>query len=229
METKPAPPNLKLILTILLPSLVLVVILSLSLREFVRQSIIMPLAFVWSLLAYLFSSTPQVLFWAIFVLISVIIIGKVILGGKEPPLAMPTPQHEDNLAPGRDRIYHWSIQVQLALHGNLYFRDRVMRSLERLVMGVIAYQERLTVKEVEEALAHRSLEVPADINKLFDYQRPQGLTADGDLGHRLAFWFGKIKAWFSRFKSRNEPGMQYQQLEEIVDYLETQLEIKHDG
>jgi hypothetical protein len=104
-----------------------------------------------------------------------------------------------------------------------------MRSLERLVMGVIAYQERLTVKEVEDALAHRSLEVPADINKLFDYQRPQDLTADGGLAQRLEFWFGKVKAWISRFKSRNDPAMQYQQLDEIVDYLETQLEMKHDG
>jgi RNase P/RNase MRP subunit p29 len=120
--------------------------------------------------------------------------------------------------------------VQLAVHGNLYFRDRVMRSLERVVMGVIGYQERLTFKEVEEAMAHRSLEVPTDIARLFEFKSEDGRKpADGKFVHLLKVWGGSLQNLFSRLVLRKETPDEYSQLEEIIDYLENQLEIKHGG
>jgi hypothetical protein len=229
MELKSPSSKLKLIIFFLLPSLFLVVILTLALREFVREKIVLPLAYFWSLLLLLFSSTPQVVFWGIFILISIFIIIKTLLAGKDK-VVVPIEPKEDSLAPGRDHIYHWTIQVQLAVHGNLYFRDRVMRSLERLVMGVIAYQERLTFKEVEYALAHRSLEVPPDIARLFDYQ-PEIVSSPGDgkFVQLMKVWYSRIKSEFGRLILKKESPNEYQKLEEIIDYLETQLEIKHGG
>ena len=229
MKPNPTRLNFKLIAIIVIPSIALVVILTLALRETVRQTIIVPLAYFWSLLLLLFAGTPQVVFWGIFLVISIFIIGQTLLSNREKA-AIPTEIKEDSLAPMRDHIYHWTLQVQLAVHGNLYFRDRVMRSLEKVVMGVIAYQERLTFKEVEEALTHRSLEVPADVARLFDFTLEKPFKpAENIFVHLLKTWFSAIQVFFDKLIAKKESADSYQNLEDIIEYLETQLEIKHGG
>ncbi len=230
MSTKPGFPPFKILLPFVLSGLVLASLLTLLLRDMVRESILKPLAYAWNLVLLLINGTPQALFWGIFILISFFIILKALLGSSRPPAKPELPFHEEVLAASQDRIYHWIIQVQSALHGNIYFLDRVTRSLERLVMGVVAYQERLTIKEVGDALSHREIELPIRVNVLFNgIRNDEPAQEKGNQGHieRISSWFRNIAGWFDRRLLKKEPLDRFQRLEEIVDYLETQLEIKH--
>ena len=229
MSIKPGLPKFKILLPFVLSGIVLVSLLTLLLRDIVRESILKPLAYTWNLILLLINGTPQALFWGIFILISIFIILKALLEGK-PPAKPALPFHEEAIMASQDRVYHWIIHVQSALHGNIYFLDRVTRSLERVVMGVIAYQERLTVKEVGDALSHREIELPISVNALFDGTRGDEPAPERDNQNhieRIGSWFRNIAAWLNRRLLKKEPLDRFQRLEEIIDYLETQLEINH--
>lgn len=228
MDAKPSSQVRKFLLIFFIPALLLLVGLSLALRDFVRDAIIIPLAYLWTLLGLLYQSTPQVVFWGIFLLISFVILVKVFGSVKRDDLTPNAYSEMESMAPARDRIYYWLIQVQLALHGNLYFRDKVMRSMEKIVLGVIAYQERLTLKEVEYAINHRNLEVPEDIAVLFKNE-PEDFSDyyPGTFPLRVIRWMTRIAESFKRITGKKETSTQQEQLEAIIEYLDNQLEIKH--
>lgn len=228
MEAKPSGQFRKFLLIAAIPALLLLIGLSLGLKDFVRDTIIIPLAYAWTLLSLLYQSTPQVVFWGIFLIISFVILIKVFGSVKQADLGLPSYKEMEAMSPARDRIYYWLIQVQIALHGNLYFRDKVMRSMEKLVLGVIAYQERLTLKEVEDAISHRSLPMPEDIAVLFK-STPEDLSDyyPGPFPLRVIRWLSRIAESFRRITGKKETSTEQMQLEEIIEYLDNQLEIKH--
>jgi hypothetical protein len=193
--------------------LLLTVLLVSALRDVVREVIVIPLLYVLWMGRLLLRSVPQALFWFAFVIVACFLALGSLVRGKGPP---PEPHSAGRRFPGQVSV--WAKWIRLMAGGGYtgwYFGQHV----EKLIVAVLAYRERLNTRETRRRIKAGDLEVPPEVQAYFGIllmplrrRWPLGLLA--------------------RFRLRPRRGAQGAPpggLERVVGFLEDQLEVGYDG
>ena len=204
--------------------IVLILILALGIKDFVREAIVVPVSYIFWLSNIFFKTVPQAAFLGLLVLV-ILYIG---LGSLSPEKkARSEDQPYELRTPARARVSFWSLQVRM-LRGSNYARDRFSQFLTKLVVDVLAHEQQLTRLQLEDAVEEGKLDIPIEMKAFLT--RHQQAASSGS--RRLLAWLGRVltqiwqKAW--GYPSPVQTSSEYAYLEKIVLYLEKQLEIKHE-
>ena len=236
MSARGTKVNARMLALLLLPIVFLVATLTLVLRDWVRDAIVTPILFILWLGGLLIKSTPQWVFWAVFLVMALLILA-------------------NSLGTGRDPIRRWAKRsqvirdVHVCRFGLCKSIGRLVEilsptssaePLRRLVLEVMAFQERLSLREVEQRLEFGELDVPPVIlaylqNRLTpELYHPVQLLGDAQasLGRLCASIAGRrahaLISGLTQTRSQAQPSPFDGELESVVQFLEDRLEIKHD-
>jgi hypothetical protein len=214
----------RILVLLLVPSVLLVATLTLALRGWVRDVILTPLLFILWLGGLLIESTPQWVFWGVFLVMALLILANSLGAGKgsDQTVGKAEPGY-----PRRARVSFWAIQVHRQARGDSPPTSSA-EPLRRLVLEVMAFQERLSLREVEQRLESGELDVPPAILAYLQH----GLTLE--LLYPVGLWGMLKRRWYAlisgltQARSPAQPSSFDGELESVVQFLEDRLEIKHD-
>ncbi len=210
-----------LLLALLLPLTLLVM---LWLRDFVRESILIPLAYLFWLAGILIRSTPQALFWIIGLLIGLVIAIRSLYAARKP---VEEPLSREMQTPPRHRVAFWTVQVKLAREG--YSRARFADFFTKLALEVMAFREQASPSEIEERLQRGELSTPPEIAAYLDASR---LSSSGEGVNLFAWLIQSLRQWLRDLAAPGRKARAPTHREELktaLGYLEDLLEIKHDA
>lgn len=188
---------------ILLGVLVAALILNGVIRETIAPAL---LAWVWRV-SLMSRGFPQVIVWAIFIaLIPILAVFSLIQGqAAEEPEPEPPPE------PMHGRVQAWYRNLARLPEGD-YFRERAVRNIANLALDTLAYEERLNREEVVKRLRDGSLSVPEVVRQFMH----QGLRSHR-YSHTPALAGGN-----------GQPPEPETQIEQVIQYLEAELEVKRE-
>jgi hypothetical protein len=155
----------------LIVSLLLASLLAFLVKDFVRQVIIGPLLYsLWYLTLFL-KSLPEFFFWALFILIALIIAGKSLTKQSDPGRNI----REASVRQGGP-VSVWGRMIAHAERGG-YSRWQLAQSLTRLTWNILGDGERLSLYQIQERLNEGALDLPPDVQAYFQagmlpYQPP---------------------------------------------------------
>jgi hypothetical protein len=211
---------LALLLAVLAP---LALLLMLSLRGFVRETILIPLSYAVWIAGIFIRSTPQAVFWGLLVAVGLILAIRSLWVVGPPPA---TAGEGEVRVPRRQRVGFWIFQVYLAREG--YARVRFADFFSRLALETLAFREGVTPAEAEARLQEGELETTPEVLAFLRIRRLASSAEEGNLfgwlAHRFKVWIASLDGRGNgrrRLSSENE-------LEKALSYLEDQLEVKHD-
>jgi hypothetical protein len=183
------------------------------LRDVVREVIVIPLLYVLWMGRLLLRSVPQALFWFAFVIVAFfLVLGSLVRGWRSPP----EPHSVGRRFPGQVSV--WAKRIRLMAAGGYtgwYFGQHV----EKLIVTVLAYRERLNTRETRRRIRAGDLEVPPEVQAYFCIVL---------MPSRRRWPLGLLSRF--RFRPRKgAQGMPSSGLERVVGFLEDQLEVGYDG
>lgn len=129
-------------------------------KDFIRDVIVLPLLYVFWYLTLFLRSLPQFLFWAIFILVALIMALRSLSrerderGSKIEPPALGGP------------VAVWSRLIHHAEAGG-YSRWQLSQSLARLTWELVGDGERLTTQQIDTRLRRGELDLPPEIRAYF--------------------------------------------------------------
>jgi hypothetical protein len=206
-----------------------VALLTFFFQDFVRQVMAVPAArFIW-FVKLLIDSTPQVFFWGILVIIFLVVSIQSLSVHKTTQVqAVAEP-----LQPARrERIAYWTNQVAHVLSGDQYSRARIAAHLGEIALQLLAFQQKEDPEKIRLMILRDQVEIPPEISACVKARfRPvlepgPGFWASIRLGLQRLFPF--------LMKNSKQPPLLFSslapgdELEEIIHYLEEQLEVS-DG
>jgi hypothetical protein len=201
--------------------LVVVFLLTLSLLDFSRRLVVVPVAYISWLVKNLIDSTHQIFFWIALLLLVGVLIGKSFRGRYIPPSEVSNPESR---TPKTSRLTFWLIQ--------LFYRDgtsqgRFADFLDRLVMDVLTYAYSLPLRSLEQRLKSGDISLPPELVALLQRRqfqaRRQGFIQKS--WRQLVIFFREL---FPQKSTSNPDALRDVELESILSYMEEQLEIHHD-
>ena len=126
--------------------------LSLFFRPWVRDQVVLPLAYLFWVLRLLVYSIPQGVFWGVLVLIGLIVALRTI----RPPQTFPVPGAPPSTTHSASRYATWLRYVSM-MDSSRFAGDNLARDLIRLTVQTLAYQHSLANDEVYSRLEHEDL------------------------------------------------------------------------
>lgn len=205
---------------LLVPLVILILILIVGLRNFVREAIAIPISYIVYVGGILFSTFPQSLFLGLLVLV-ILYIGLRSLIPEKTDFGEPPPYELHY--PARARVTFWALQVRM-LRGSNYARNRFSQFLSKLTLEVLAHQQQLTTRQVESEIEVGALEIPPEV-KLYLHSRQ---LATFSRRKALLDWLKRTWSMLLGRPPAPEEALDQTDLEKVVSYLEEQLEIKHE-
>jgi hypothetical protein len=137
--------------------LVLAALLTLVLRDFMRESVVVPFLYgLWIARLYV-ESLPQTLFWVLLIIAALIIAGGSLIGRSKPRAKARAIEGEPT-----GRVTQWAMRIRLGNQGE-YFRARLARRLGQLALATLAHREHRTLEEIREALESGEFDGPKEI------------------------------------------------------------------
>jgi hypothetical protein len=198
-------------LWLLLLAAAITVTLTIVLRDFVRENIVVPAAYIlWTINLYL-RTVPQALVWGLFLALVIFLGFQALL----PPLPQRSQRREDRLA------YQAPIQrelrfVRLALKGS-YGRWRLAQRVRELALAALAQRDRISEDKVEQRLRLSPGYVPVDVAAYLETAaRPIGVWADGFLRWARGRGAPEIPSSLSR-----------EEADRVIHFIEKELESAH--
>lgn len=191
--------------------LLLALPLALVLRDFAEKvAVIELLRIVWAG-RILIASLPQLPIWAVFLVIVVAItLPSLFQRGRAASRLAATEQ------PLQGPVRVLARRIQRAMEGE-YFKWRLSRDLEGLIVDVLAARERLDRDQIKELIANQELDLPP---ALVTFLRQGSAPA-----------FSRPSSILGRFQHLGEGSRSSHfesDLESAIRYLEDQLEVSHD-
>ena len=210
MKTKRAWLGLAAIATLFIFS-----VLTLVAWDFVREAIVVPLAYLIWLGGLILKSIAQEVY-----LIGLISIAGIIALNTLTRLQRRTANHGFSQAGPNDASrYRLWLRWCAAAPANEYTRLELARETRKLILATLAYQEGLTEPEVERKIISGDLPVPAAV-KEFIHDRDLKFTPPP----HQRFW----QRFIQKADRQSDPLLN-QSLEDIIQFIENRLEIVHDG
>jgi hypothetical protein len=194
--------------------LLLTVLLVVALGDVVRELIVIPLLYVLWMGRLLLRSVPQVLFWSAFLIVACFLAFGSLAQGER---ARPDPHPAAGSSSGQVSV--WARRIHLMTRGGYtgwYFGQH----MERLIVAVLAYRERLSTRETRRRMKAGELESPPEVRAYFDVAM---------MPSRRRWRIGLL----SRFRLRPRGRAQGippagRGMERVIRFLEDQLEVEHD-
>jgi len=153
-------------LILIVAVVILVLVLAVLLRDFVRQSILLPLIDLGWLVWVGLQTVPQIAFWGFFVLVALIIALRS-LRGAPVPMKTGYASRVVPLSTQYSRYHHWKVGME-ALPGSPFARERIERELQGLVMQILADQARVDFEEIRVRQNHAELDLSAESQAIRD-------------------------------------------------------------
>lgn len=217
--------NIKRLALLLIPLLVLAVILTIALTDFVREAIIVPISYVLWFGNLVLNSISQILLWAWLPAIALFIaLRSLSTANKNKPAQIIS--EAETRYPRRQRVDFWIIQIHQSY--GYFGRTRFAEHLGRLILDILAYQERSTPWRIEQRIENGDLEVPPEIRSYLHEKRRRYSEGSGGLYQRLRRWLKNAVAILIKGRSSARPASQHPDLETVVAFLEKQLEVEYD-
>ncbi|MBS1253445.1 MAG: hypothetical protein MAG451_02494 [Anaerolineales bacterium] len=176
------------------------------LREFVRETVVVPLLYASWIAQLVVGMLPQALVWAIFLVIAVYVAVRSLRGRRAPAREELGPETRQE-----GPVARWSRQIELATRGS-YSRWRLAHQLGHLSVEALAYRGQLASEQVQEQLKKGKLELPPEVRVYLQ----AGLEATS---HRTFLTFDR------RSQSAGQRSPFDVDLEHVVQFLEAQLEV----
>jgi len=203
-------------------SLVLSAIFTYIFREQVRAVLVMPVSYAVWYINLVIESAPQPILWAVLVFGGFVIAGRALLKNLPPPPDLPEPAITGHSV---SRYQYWLWYIS-SFQLSAFSSEGLARSLARFVLDILAYQEHLTLDEVERLIFAGELDVPADIRELIQTRRLWKKTTRQT----------PVRRFIDRLKRRKmvtEPDQKDSaedraKLDRIVEFIEERLEIEHE-
>ncbi len=190
----------------------LAVLLMLGLRNFVRDTLALPLSYIIWLLGILFQTIPQIWFWVGLVIVALILAIRSLDRERRPAPAAPG----KSLHPARGRIDVWAERVNMLLKGN-YSRQRFGYFIGRLILDVLSHEERINLRDLDRRLEQGEIDAPPAVRDYLSARLRQNLTEPKpNFLTRLKRFFKLEKPLTAQLNA---------ELETIVTFLEKQLEV----
>jgi hypothetical protein len=190
----------------------LAVLLTLGLRDFVRDALALPLSYILWFAGIIFETVPQIWFWTGLIVIALVLAMRSLDRERQPPPSAPGKSSR----PARGRIDVWAERVAMLLKGR-YSRHRFGYFIGKLILDVLSHEERLSFRDLERHLEQGETEVPPVVRDyLFSRLKPAYAEARPNFFTRLKRFFGLEKPLAARLNA---------ELETIVKFLEDQLEV----
>lgn len=187
--------------------LLLTIPLTLALRDVVREGVLIPLLYVVWFGSLAFNAVPQVFFWAILLIVVLVLAVTSLVRRKQPV------QGEHRVNPGNPgQVHVWARRIHLMERGD-FSRWYVAQHLRRLILDVLAYHERLDFEQVKRYLRTGDLEVSLEVGVCLQV----GLAPE----------YSKSRGILFRLWRRLRPSTQASpdlDLESVVQFLEDRLE-----
>jgi hypothetical protein len=192
--------------------LLLTLLLLIIFREAVREIVVEPLWDTIVAVQIFLGYIPQGLFWSLFLLAALYLAARSLAGRELPTRTRETEaQH-----PGQ--VGMWTRRIHLLAKGD-YSRWYFLQYIEKLVVNVLADQKRLTRREIRQRLKAKELDVPPEVQDC--------IQAEMASSSSRRFSEAILRFW-QRIKPRSQKPSLDSDLENIVQFLEHQLEVTHD-
>ncbi len=191
-------------------------VLALFYWDFVRDTIALPLYYLFWGGNLILSSIPHAAYLAILVLLG---FGFGINSLFGSPARYTAAEHEQNRY-YPTRFQHWKTLFSGASIG-WYFRNKLALESRNLLLAILAYQEGIEVADVEARVGAGTLPVPPGIAYLIQHKEFEMVT-------RPAGRIGRLR-WRSRSLRAQEKLYLERQIAEVIQFIEHLLEIDHAG
>ncbi|MEJ5312563.1 MAG: hypothetical protein WHX52_22580 [Anaerolineae bacterium] len=190
----------------------LAVLLMFGLRNFVRETLALPLSYIFWLVGILAQTIPQLWLWIGLVVIALIIALRSLDRERRPP--PPTPGKSAYLA--RGRIDVWAERIDMLVKGK-YSRQRFGYFIGKLIMEVLSHEERVNFRDIERRLAQGEVEAPPVVHDYLSSRLRSGLNEPRPgLLARLKSFLKLEKPQTAQLNA---------EVETIVKFLENQMEV----
>ncbi|MEW5957726.1 MAG: hypothetical protein AB1801_08390 [Chloroflexota bacterium] len=136
--------------------LLLAVLLTWRLRDFVAEALV-PLYYLYWVGRRLLETIPQVILWAVFLLVALLLAGGSLL---RPPPGQSAGRRA--ASPRPNRIEAW-VKLLGQADQETYYRWQLAQHLQELTLDALAHHQRLSLKEIRQQLAGRRLNLPPEI------------------------------------------------------------------
>jgi len=223
----------------------IVVGLAWVLQDFARRLVVIPASYVVWLFGLFIESTPQFFFWIALLVLSSVLIAKSFSGRPKELDDQPVIRQQ---APRRSRMGFWMVQLY---HRSEFSRGRLADFVDRLAVDVLSYAYHIPGWLVEKMLVEGEIDAPQELLEVVRARKDAlpGRSRQPAPVRFLRETFTRIKRFIrkpisrpislqtgsspKRSPKRSDSAL-YQgnldhDLEEIIKYLEDQLEIQHDN
>ena len=186
---------------------------------FVRERIVMPLSYAIWISSLLLRGTPQVLFWGILLLITVVLALRSLIVPGRPPQAI---QANDSAYYHRPRLRHWVRQIVLSR--NERYKRYLMEGMAKLSLDVLGYQQGLTSHQYQQLIDAGKQQAPDILVPYLQARDNRPFSSVSPNGPRVRRWLERLPVnlpFFPKARLVQDP-----ELEELVAYLEEQLDLE---
>jgi hypothetical protein len=189
--------------------LLLAIPLTLALRNFARDVIVVPVLYILWLGHLLVQSIPQGVLWALLLLIALVISARSLSKGRSPAGKVREAWAD---CPGQ--VAAWARQIHRMTRGS-YYEWSLAQHLAKLSLAVLAYRERLTREQIKQHLQAGKLDMPPEIQAYVQAGLSPFLPNSPSLLSRLVH----------RLRQSVRTSPLAVDLEKVVRFLEKQLEV----
>ena len=206
--------------------LVLLTVLAFSLRDVVREVIVIPLSYLFWVIGIFIDSTPQIFFWLALLLISLLVAGRSI---RPKTKAVEAHFRTDSMIPANaaGRVGYWVSRVNTLRLGSFY-RQNFNQSLNRLLLDLLSYRHHLTTRQVELAIRSGNLYLPQEIAAFVKSNTRDQYDAQANI---FTWIFQAIREWFTLRLGRttqNTETLLTPEVRRVITYMEEELEVTYE-
>jgi hypothetical protein len=209
--------RIALLFLIILPFVLGIILLF---RDSVRDLILVPILYLFWLIGQLISSLDQKYIWYSLILVIFIILIRSIFS-RLPGFSRKITSEPGSTPSGR--IQFWESQIQRLAGGN-YAPEYSLAELRKLIVQVVAQQERLSMREAEQFLISEEKRIPHEVQAIFRSDakaiHPQSLQFTDQLKQR----------WLTLTDGHTIPlpPTLESEIRAIIRFMESELEGSHD-
>jgi len=207
------------LITVLLVFLLALVLLF-FLRSTVVNIIVTPLLYLFWVMDLILKSIDQRYIWWFLLGVMVIIMLRGLLQQQRQGQTSSRPLYRQRQT---QRVSFWSAQLHRMATG-IYPEEYSNYELRKLILSVLGYRVNLSPREIEERLKNDKFEVPPDILSGFQPKNQKSVGEKKPIPSRLLQRFNVISARESKANAAKVS----QEVEEVIQYLEKQLEINRE-
>jgi hypothetical protein len=198
-------------------------------RDFVRDSIVIPVEYDLWLAGLAIRAIPQPILWGILCVLVIIFALSSLVAGKK---SLEADEKPERMRTRSERVAFWTTQIRMRARGN-YSKLRFADFFSKLILDILMYTGQVSEEQYEDALKTGVLDVPPEVLAFLKTR----LTPLYEL--RTPPFFSRLKQSIRRVVSRTRPSEQPapskpvekkgmaldDELVSTVTYLEHELEV----